>query len=70
MLRLPCLALLALLALRIPDVYRNFVGGDGKRIAKLLRKHPRFFASAPLMVLRRVPADAAPDDVPPTPGNS
>lgn len=36
--------------------FRNFVAGDGKRIAKLLRKHPDFFAGEPLMVLQRVPA--------------
>jgi hypothetical protein len=51
-------------------VFRNFVAGDGKRIEKLLRKHPEFFASEPLMVLQRVPADAAvPDNVPPAAGN-
>jgi hypothetical protein len=51
-------------------VHHNFVAGDGKRIAKLLRKHPEFFASEPLMVLQRVPPDAAtPGDAPPTPGN-
>ena len=66
MLRLPCLALLAL---RIPDVYRNFVAGDGRRIATLLRKYPQLFSKEPLMVLRRVSADAAPGDVPPGSGN-
>ncbi len=47
-------------------VYRNFIAGDGKRIAKLLRRHPEFFASEPLMVLQRAPADA-PADAAPTP---
>ena len=45
-------------------VYRNYVAGDGKRIAKLLRKHPQFFASEPLMVLHRVAAEAPPEAVP------
>jgi hypothetical protein len=50
-------------------VHHNFVAGDGKRIAKLLRKHPEFFTSEPLMVLQRVPADAAASgDVPPASG--
>ena len=40
--------------------YRNFVAGDGKRIAALLRKHRQLFNAEPLIVLRRVPADAAP----------
>ncbi len=40
--------------------YQNFVAGDGKRIAALLRKHRELFTTEPLMVLRRVPADAAP----------
>ena len=44
-------------------VYRNFVAGDAEGIARLLRRHPDFFASDPLLVLRRVPADPAP---PPT----
>ena len=38
--------------------YRNFIAGDGKRVEKLLRKHPQLFTSEPLLVLRRVPADA------------
>ena len=45
-------------------VYRNFVAGDGKRIEALLRRHPEFFATEPLIVLQRVatdpPADATP----------
>ncbi|HSD18187.1 MAG TPA: hypothetical protein VLC71_13130 [Thermomonas sp.] len=40
--------------------YRNFIAGDGKRIATLLRKHRELFTTEPLMVLRRVPAGAAP----------
>jgi len=40
--------------------YRNFIAGDGKRIAKLLRKHTQLFTAEPLMVLRRAAADAAP----------
>lgn len=40
--------------------YQNFVAGDGKRMATLLRKHRELFNREPLMVLRRVPADAAP----------
>ena len=40
--------------------YRNFIAGDGKRIAKLLRKHAQLFTAEPLMVLRRAAADAAP----------
>ena len=48
--------------------YNNFVAGDGKRIAKLLRKHRELFMTEPLMVLRRVPADAAPPaPAPPAP---
>lgn len=39
--------------------YNNFIAGDGKRIARLLRKYPEFFVREPLMVLRRVPVDAA-----------
>ena len=39
--------------------YNNFIAGDGKRIATLLRKHRQLFTTEPLMVLRRVPADAA-----------
>lgn len=42
--------------------YQNFVAGDGKRIATLLRKHRELFTAEPLMVLRRVPADAVPPD--------
>ncbi|HWS78265.1 MAG TPA: hypothetical protein VN205_07810 [Thermomonas sp.] len=38
--------------------YRNFIAGDGKRIARLLDRHPEFFIREPLMVLRRIPADA------------
>lgn len=50
-------------------VHHNFVAGDGRRIAKLLRKHPEFFTSEPLMVLQRVPADAAsPGDPAPASG--
>jgi hypothetical protein len=41
-------------------VHRNFVAGDATRIARLLRRHPEFFAGEPLAVLRRVPADAMP----------
>ena len=48
-------------------IYRNYVAGDGKRIEKLLRKHPEFFASEPLMVLQRVPAEAAPAEAAPPP---
>lgn len=50
-------------------VYRNFVAGDGNRIAKLLHRHPEFFGSEPLIVLRRMPAEAAPPDqaLPPLP---
>lgn len=40
--------------------YRNFVAGDGKRIAKLLRTHPQLFTAEPLIELRRVPDVAAP----------
>ena len=39
--------------------YNNFIAGDGKRIARLLRKYPELFVREPLMVLRRVPVDAA-----------
>jgi hypothetical protein len=39
-------------------VFRNFIAGDGKRIEKLLRKHPEYFTREPLMILHRVPADA------------
>ena len=46
--------------------FRNFVAGDGKRIARLLRKHPEWFAGEPLMVLRRVPADAVPPTATPS----
>jgi hypothetical protein len=46
-------------------VYRNFVAGDAAGIARLLRRHPDFFAGDPLLVLRRVPADPAP----PSPGD-
>ena len=38
--------------------YNNFIAGNPDRIAKLLRKHPQLFTREPLMVLRRVPADA------------
>lgn len=49
-------------------VYRNFIAGDGKRIAMLLRKHRDMFAREPLVILRRAPADAAPAvDVVPAP---
>ena len=48
--------------------YNNFVAGDGKRIAALLRKHRQLFNAEPLMVLRRVPADAAqPEPAAPAP---
>jgi len=49
------------------EVYRNYVAGDGKRIARLLRQHPEYFAREPLMILQRVPADApvAPAPTPP-----
>ena len=40
--------------------YNNFIAGDGKRIAKLLRQHPQLFVREPLMILRRVPAGDAP----------
>ena len=42
--------------------YNNFIAGDGKRIARLLRKHPQLFTREPLMVLQRVPADAVRPD--------
>ena len=38
--------------------YNNFIAGNPDRNAKLLRKHPQLFAREPLMVLRRIPADA------------
>ena len=47
-------------------IYRNYVAGDGKRIEKLLRKHPEFFTSEPLMVLQRAPAAAAASEAAPT----
>jgi hypothetical protein len=40
--------------------YNNFIAGDRKRIATLLHKHRELFTTEPLMVLRRVPTDAAP----------
>ena len=39
--------------------YNNFIAGNPDRIAKLLRKCPALFVREPLMVLRRVPVDAA-----------
>ena len=47
-------------------VYRNYIAGDGKRIARLLRKHPEYFAGEPLIVLQRAPADAPPAAPAPT----
>ena len=47
------------------DMVNNYIAGDGKRIAKLLRKHPEFFTGEPLMVLRRAPAEAPPATEPP-----
>ena len=49
-------------------VYRNFIAGDGKRIASLLRKHPELFNREPLVVLRRLAADAPPAAAPSTTG--
>ncbi|MEG2940681.1 MAG: hypothetical protein RR969_03755 [Thermomonas sp.] len=49
--------------------YNNFIAGDAKAIAKLLRKHPQLFTREPLLVLRRVAADAAPtESMPPASG--
>ena len=48
-------------------VYRNFVAGDGKRIATVLRKHPEYFSSEPLMVLQRIAAEATPAETAPAP---
>lgn len=47
-------------------VYRNYIAGDAKRIAKLLRQHPDLFAGEPLVVLQRAPAEAPPETAPPT----
>ena len=48
--------------------YNNFVAADGKRIARLLRKHRELFNAEPLIVLQRVPADATPPaPAPPAP---
>lgn len=49
-------------------VYRNYIAGDGKRITKLLRKHPEFFAGEPLMVLRRAPAQIPAETASPATG--
>lgn len=40
-------------------VFRNYVAGDGTQVARLLHRHPEYFARKSFMVLRRVAAVAA-----------
>ncbi len=42
--------------------YRNFIGGDGKQIDKVLRQHPDLFGAEPLVVLQRVATAMMPAD--------
>ncbi len=54
-------------------IYHNFIAGNPEQIARILRRHPEFFASQPTTVLERAPppaqtpappAAAAPDAAP------
>lgn len=51
-------------------IHQNFIAGDGKHIATLLRRRPELFGSEPLLVLRRVSAEPATtgETAPPPPG--
>lgn len=37
--------------------HRNFIAGNPKEVARILREHPEFFLAEPQFVLKRAPAD-------------
>lgn len=51
--------------------YRNFIAGNSREVARILREHPEFFLTEPQFVLKRAPADMpATSLVPPAPSTS